>query len=154
MKYLFSQADLNMRQRRWLELTKDYELEIHYNPGKANMVADALSRKHHCNNLLVQPSTSCGDPEKLGFRIVPHGALNTIALIPTIKEDIIATQKVDIGTGHIRRRLGLGEPKCFHEDADGVLWFLKFWSFTVSSWMKLIVVDIPSIRERTKCIKT
>jgi hypothetical protein len=47
LKYLFTQADLNMRQRRWLELINDYELKIHYHPGKANMVADALSRKHH-----------------------------------------------------------------------------------------------------------
>jgi hypothetical protein len=37
-----------MRQRRWLELIKDYELEIHYHPGKANVVADALSRKASC----------------------------------------------------------------------------------------------------------
>ena len=38
-----------MRQRRWLELIKDYNLEVHYHPGKANVVADALSRKSHCN---------------------------------------------------------------------------------------------------------
>jgi hypothetical protein len=45
LKYIFTQADLNMRQRRWLELIKDYDLEVHYHPGKANVVADALSRK-------------------------------------------------------------------------------------------------------------
>ena len=45
LKYIFMQADLNMRQRRWLELTKDYDLEVHYHPGKANVVADALRRK-------------------------------------------------------------------------------------------------------------
>jgi hypothetical protein len=44
MKYLFTQPDLNMRQRRWLELIKDYELVIHYHLRKANMVTDALSR--------------------------------------------------------------------------------------------------------------
>jgi hypothetical protein len=44
MKYLFTQPDLNMRQRRWLELIKDSELVIHYHPRKANMVTDALSR--------------------------------------------------------------------------------------------------------------
>jgi hypothetical protein len=53
-----------MRQRRWLELTKDYELEIHYHPGKANVVADALSRKHRCNHITVQPHLSCCDPEE------------------------------------------------------------------------------------------
>jgi ribonuclease HI len=41
LKYIFTQNDLNLRQRRWLELIKDYDLEIHYHPGKANVVADA-----------------------------------------------------------------------------------------------------------------
>jgi hypothetical protein len=53
LKYIFTQPDLNMRQRRWLELIKDYELEVHYHPGKANVVADASSHKAHCNYLLV-----------------------------------------------------------------------------------------------------
>jgi hypothetical protein len=52
LKYIFSQLDLNMRGRRWLELIKDYELEVHYHPGKANIIADVLSRKAHCNYLL------------------------------------------------------------------------------------------------------
>jgi hypothetical protein len=54
LKYIFIQADLNMRQRRWLELIKDYDLEVHYHPGKANVVADALSRKSHCHYLTVE----------------------------------------------------------------------------------------------------
>lgn len=45
LKYFFTQKELNMRQRRWLELVKDYDCTIHYHPGKANVVADALSRK-------------------------------------------------------------------------------------------------------------
>jgi hypothetical protein len=45
LKYIFTQSDLNLHQRRWLELIKDYDLEIHYHPRKANVVADALSRK-------------------------------------------------------------------------------------------------------------
>jgi hypothetical protein len=51
LKYIFTQSELNMRQRRWLELIKHYDLEVHYHPGKANVVADALSRKVHCNHL-------------------------------------------------------------------------------------------------------
>ncbi|KAL5547540.1 hypothetical protein UlMin_002771 [Ulmus minor] len=45
LKYFFTQKEFNMRQRRWLELVKDYDCEILYHPGKANKVADALSRK-------------------------------------------------------------------------------------------------------------
>ena len=42
LKYIFTQNELNMRQRRWLELVKDYDLEIHYHPGKANVVAEEV----------------------------------------------------------------------------------------------------------------
>jgi hypothetical protein len=51
LKYIFTQLDLNMRQRRWLELIKDYLLKVHYHPGKANVIADALSHKAHYNYL-------------------------------------------------------------------------------------------------------
>jgi hypothetical protein len=43
-----------MRKQRWLELIKEYELEVHFHPGKANVVANALSRKYRCNHLTVQ----------------------------------------------------------------------------------------------------
>ena len=45
LKYIFTQRDLNMRQRRWMEYMEDYEFTLQYHPGKANVVADALSRK-------------------------------------------------------------------------------------------------------------
>jgi hypothetical protein len=55
--------------------------------------------------------------------VVPHGSLSNISLIPTIKEDVIATQKTDVGMEHIQRRLELGEAQCFQQDSEGVLWF-------------------------------
>ena len=45
LKYIFTQRDLNMRQRRWMEFLEDYDFTLHYHLGKANAVTDALSRK-------------------------------------------------------------------------------------------------------------
>jgi hypothetical protein len=53
LKYIITQPDLNMSQRRWLELIKNYELEVYYHLGKANVIADMLSHMAHCNYLLV-----------------------------------------------------------------------------------------------------
>jgi len=73
LKYIFTQSNLNMRQRRWLELIKDYDLEVHYHPGKANVVADSLSRKVYCNCLLVESynETLCAEMQKLNLEIIP-----------------------------------------------------------------------------------
>jgi hypothetical protein len=54
LKYIFTQSEFSMRQRRWLELIKDYDLEVHYHPGNANVVVDALSRKVSCHYLATQ----------------------------------------------------------------------------------------------------
>jgi hypothetical protein len=53
LKYIFTQSNLNLRQRRWLELIKDYDLGINYHPGKANVVVDALSCRSHVSQLVM-----------------------------------------------------------------------------------------------------
>jgi hypothetical protein len=77
LKYIFTQSELNMRQQRWLELIEDYDLEVHYHPGKANVVADALSRKSQCNCLSAKPLTVtlCQEMEKLNMEIVPQASI-------------------------------------------------------------------------------
>jgi hypothetical protein len=59
LKYIFTQKDLNMRQRRWLELIKDYDLSSQYHPSKANIVADALSHKAYVNCLSTEDQKIC-----------------------------------------------------------------------------------------------
>ncbi|GJR08021.1 putative reverse transcriptase domain-containing protein [Tanacetum coccineum] len=54
LQHILDQKELNMRQRRWLELLSDYDCEIYYHPGKANVVADALSRKERIKPLRVR----------------------------------------------------------------------------------------------------
>jgi hypothetical protein len=53
LKYIFTQSNQNLRQRRWLEFIKDYDLGINYHPGKANVVADALSHRTYVSQLVV-----------------------------------------------------------------------------------------------------
>jgi hypothetical protein len=80
LKYIFTQPDLNLRLQSWLELIKDYELEVHYHPGKANVVVDALSRKAHCNYLPAIRLTG----EESSIRVLSNLALFNIILIPTL----------------------------------------------------------------------
>jgi hypothetical protein len=114
-----------MRQRRWLELIKDYELEIHYHPGKANVVADALSRKVSCHCLTVKTSdnTLCQEMEKLNLGMIQQGALSQLKLESVLLQRIIDTQKNDEGMKHIRVKVRDGKAKCFKEDNQGVVWF-------------------------------
>jgi hypothetical protein len=121
LKYIFTQPDLNMRQRRWLELIKNYELEVHYHPGKDNVVADVLSHKAHCNYLPAMHLTG----EEFSTRVLSDLSLYNITLTPTLKGEIMAAQKNDEGMGHIKRRMQEGDLKVayFHEDVEGTLWF-------------------------------
>jgi hypothetical protein len=121
LKYIFTQPDLNMRQRRWLELIKDYELEVHYHPGKANVVANVLSHKSHCNYL---PAVCSLEKESI-TQVLPESSVYNITLTPTLRSEIISTQKRDEGMKHIQKRIREGDMKvvCFCEDMEGTLWF-------------------------------
>ena len=70
-----------MRQRRWLELIKDYNLEVHYHPSKANVVADALSLKAHYNSL--------GALLEDGFNLLHPTVLHNITVSCSLENKII-----------------------------------------------------------------
>ncbi|KAA0050197.1 pol protein [Cucumis melo var. makuwa] len=70
LKYFFTQKEPNMRQRRWLELVKDYDCEILYHPGKANVVADALSMKvAHSAALITKQAPLLRDFERVEIAV-------------------------------------------------------------------------------------
>jgi hypothetical protein len=139
LKYIFTQSELNMRQRRWLELIKDYELEIHYHLGKANVVVDALSRKSQVNMLAAHPISfelaKVFDRLSLGFLNNTQGV--TIELEPTLEQDIRKGQKDDEKINEIRQLIINGKGLDFREDAEGVVWFKD----------RMCVPNITSIRE-------
>jgi hypothetical protein len=107
LKYIFTQADLNIRQRRWLELIKDYDLEVHYQPRKANVVADALSHKAqwHCLTIDSHISALCDELIKLSMEVVPLGILSHILGEPTLQDQIIMAQLSDKGVQIIKEML-------------------------------------------------
>jgi hypothetical protein len=96
LKYIFTQSELNMRQRRWLVLIKDYELEIHYHPSKANVVADALSHKASCHCLTARTSdtTLCQEMEKLNLGMIQHGTLNQLKLESILLQRLLMPKEV------------------------------------------------------------
>ena len=99
LKYIFTQPDLNLRQRRWLENITDFDLSISYTLGKANVMADALSRKSYCNNLMIEE----GQPalyeefQKLNLNLVPQGFLANLVAEPTLDHKIRVEQMNDDG---------------------------------------------------------
>jgi hypothetical protein len=99
LKYIFTQKDLNLRQRRWLELIKDYDLEIHYHPSKANLVADALSQKGHANMAMVFqfPGELVKEFERLNLEIVAHTEGMTLEVQSTLKHEIRKGKLDDAG---------------------------------------------------------
>jgi hypothetical protein len=125
LKYIFTQSELNMRQRRWLELIKDYDLEIHYHLGKANVVADALSRKAYCHCLTVRtPNTTlCQEMEKLNLEMIQHGTLTQLKLESILLQWIIDAQRSDKGMKHIHEKIEADRANCFRKDDQGTIWF-------------------------------
>jgi len=88
-------------------------LEIHYHPGQANVVADALSRKVSCSciSAIAVHATLCQEMEKLNLAIVSEGTLANITLTLTLRDQIVAAQKNDVGMDKIRQRLGENDPQ-------------------------------------------
>jgi hypothetical protein len=107
LKCIFTQADLNMRQRRWLELIKDYDLEVHYHPRKANVVANSLSRKLQCNCILMDSriNTLCDDLSKMQIEVIPSGDLSHLSVEPALQDQIIVAQLSDKGVQIIKENL-------------------------------------------------
>ncbi|KAL5540439.1 hypothetical protein UlMin_044955 [Ulmus minor] len=111
-----------MRQRRWLELVKDYDCEILYHPGKANCVADALSRKSTATvmSIRLMPVMLQKDIQGLDMEII-SGQLSTLTLQPTIFDGIKGAQELDPQLMRLKERVLEGKDANFSVSTDGIL---------------------------------
>jgi hypothetical protein len=117
LKYIFTQSNLNLRQRRWLELIKDYDLGINYHPGKANVVADALSCRSHVRQLVVDsmPIELCEEFDKLNLRIAANMEATEMEIGSNLLQDIQKGQVEDEKIQEIECNIKEGKSPSFSE---------------------------------------
>jgi hypothetical protein len=139
LKYIFTQKDLNLRQHCWLELIKDYDLEIHYHPGKANSVTDALSQKGHVHSAIVAQLLDeiVKDFRRLNLGVVAHTEGVIIDVEPTLEQEIRKGQVGDAKIQEIKDLITEGRGPEFTEDEQGTTWFTN----------QICVPEIESLRE-------
>jgi hypothetical protein len=125
LKYIFTQLNLNLRQRRWLQLIKDYDLGINYHPGKANVVADALSRRSHVSQLLVDSMRFelCEEFDKLNLRIIVNTEAMDMEVGSSLLQEIQRGPLEDEKIQEIKHNIKEEKSPGFSEDDEGVLWY-------------------------------
>jgi hypothetical protein len=118
LKYIFMQKELNLRQRRWLELIKDYDLEIQYHPGKANVVVDALSRKGQVNNIttILMSHELCWEMEQLNLGMLNNMEATIMEVESTLEEEIRKGQESNEKIKEIKTLINLCKAPDFTED--------------------------------------
>ena len=147
LKYIFTQKELNMRQRRWLELIKDYDCTINYHPGKANVVADALSRKERLNMSLLHKEL-LKDLERLNLEICESKEadenLTTIICQPELLEKIRKCQEEVMNQ---EMNTLVGEEIYTQKDDKGILRFsARIWIPNVKELKDEILREAHSSR--------
>ena len=112
LKYIFTQRDLNMRQRRWMEFLEDYDFTLHYHPGKEKVVADALSRKSR-GALASIASREWRMLETVGqfglqYSKQTQGTLGILVATPSLLSRVIESQWQDAEIASIRDQVQSG----------------------------------------------
>ena len=127
LKYILAQKELNLRQKHWLELSKDYDLQIEYSPRKANVVANALSRKtqYSLNTVVITQMSLLKEPESMCVQLVSHVEVgvqqSTLILQPSLVEEIQVNQEINLELKRIKQNCDKGKSPWFLTHEDGSL---------------------------------
>jgi hypothetical protein len=126
LKYIFTQTNLNLRQHRWLELIKHYDIRINYHPRKANVVADALSRKKYCSVIFARRMRleMCQEIIYLNLAMVNETAM-AVEIEPTLEVEIRKAQLQDEKLREIQQHIKENKTRDFTEDDNRTLWLGK-----------------------------
>jgi hypothetical protein len=153
LKYIFTQSKQNLRQRRWMELIKDYDLGTNYQPRKANVVADTLSRMSHVSQLAVDsmPFELCEEFDKLILRIVANTKAMEMEVGWSLLQEIQKGQVEDEKIQEMKLNIKEEKSPVLSEDEEGVLWYKRFVCLTSRNWriryfMKHMSLLIPFIQ--------
>nr|GEY94893.1 putative reverse transcriptase domain-containing protein [Tanacetum cinerariifolium] len=130
LQHIFDQKELNMRQRRWIELFSDYDCEIHYNPGKANVVADALSRKERAKPRRVRAMS--------------------MTIHSSIKAKILEAQSEASKNTSTSTKMLKGLDKQLERKEDGGLYVAERIWVPVYSNLRTLIMMKPMLREHQK----
>jgi len=108
-----------------LELIKDYGLSVQCHPGKANVVADVLSRKSYCHYLttLNRRPKLAREVRHLNLEIIPHCILNALHVRPTLEDRIKVAQDKDEEIQRLKKQSAEKETLGFKVDEQGTLWY-------------------------------
>ena len=108
-----------------MELIKDYDMKLHYHPGKANVIADALILKSHANTLMMGeiPKELAENLRELCLEIVPRGYVAALEIQSTLMDRIREAQKTDKEIANIKEKISEGKAKGFRGDEHDTLWF-------------------------------
>jgi hypothetical protein len=119
LKYIFTQTNLNLGQCKWLELIKDYDVEINYHPGKGNVVANALSRKKYYNATVVRKMLH----KEFGYLnlAMVHETTMAVEMEPTLKAEIKKAQLEDEKLKEIQQLIKENKTSDFTEYDHGTL---------------------------------
>jgi hypothetical protein len=126
LKYIFTQTDLNLRQHRWLELIKDYDIGINYHPGRANVIADALCHKKYCNTTFARRMGPelCREIRYLNLTMVNETTV-AVEVEPTLEAEIREAQLEDEKLKGIRQLIKENKTRDFTKVVNGTLWLGK-----------------------------